>query len=265
MQPTLLPVVCTYRPRPAHALRAHPAHLHTPPPLPRSWFLVLPAAVGFAAVLLLLLYSACLIETVDDEVLLGLLTTLPTMAIYVLWPRILWPCTYYGCACCRRCSASSGAASGSTRHRYRASPAISPTISRRTAPSRIRSRKRWCVAPRRPAPQPRRSHARHPPPSHTGGLPQDHRRRGARGAGTAAACAGLQPARHASWDPFIHICIHTCISRAGGAQAGNQPDRQQAVRLRHGCRARARLRHCLPQGLQALVTGESTQSLASNE
>ena len=63
--------------RPSHALRTRCA----PAPLPlaprRSWFLVLPAAVGFAAVLLGLLYSACLIETVDDEAPLRLLTTLP--------------------------------------------------------------------------------------------------------------------------------------------------------------------------------------------
>ena len=38
---------------------------------------MLPAAVGFAAVLLGLLYSVCLIETVDDEAPLRLLTTLP--------------------------------------------------------------------------------------------------------------------------------------------------------------------------------------------
>ena len=48
---------------------------------------MLPAVVGFAAVLLLLLYSACLVETVDDEALLGLLTILPTY--YPLWRYIL--------------------------------------------------------------------------------------------------------------------------------------------------------------------------------
>ena len=87
----VLPIVCAYRTRPAQALHTQctpctrpPSH---PPTPPRSWFLVLPAVVGFAAVLLLLLYSACLVETVDDEALLGLLTILPTY--YPLWRYIL--------------------------------------------------------------------------------------------------------------------------------------------------------------------------------
>ena len=162
---------------------------------------MLPAAVGFAAVLLLLLYSACLVETVDDEAILGLLTILPTYYphtahygdIYFLWPCILWPYTYYAYAYCRRCSASSGAASGSTRRRYRTSRAISQTSSKPTAPSRIRSIKRWRAAPRRPAPQPRRpapqprrSHARHPPPSHQSTAPQVAYRKTTEGAGHVA-------------------------------------------------------------------------------
>ena len=38
---------------------------------------MLPAAVGFGVLLVVLLYTACLIETVDDEAPLRLLTTLP--------------------------------------------------------------------------------------------------------------------------------------------------------------------------------------------
>ena len=111
-------IVCAYRTHPAQGLHTQcPPCTHTgrtlgtctrppfhPPTPPRSWFLVLPAAVGFAAVLLLLLYSACLVETVDDEAILGLLTILPTycplwryilslavhtMAIYLLCLRLL--------------------------------------------------------------------------------------------------------------------------------------------------------------------------------
>jgi hypothetical protein len=39
--------------------------------LGRAWFLVLPAAIGFLVVLLLLIYSGCLVETVDDEALVA--------------------------------------------------------------------------------------------------------------------------------------------------------------------------------------------------
>ena len=84
---------------------------------------MLPAAVGFGVLLVVLLYSACLIETVDDEAPLRLCTTLPahhSLTAHHSLPRLPHPTrfhnlpqgryTHYGYAHCRRCSASSGAA-----------------------------------------------------------------------------------------------------------------------------------------------------------
>ena len=92
---------------------------------------------------------------------------------------------------------------------YRAlSDQIDKALARRPAPPRA------AAAPPRAAaaPQPRSAPSTLTPVYRpTGGLPQDHRRRGARGAGTAAACTELQPARHVSWVQ-THPCIHIYIS-----------------------------------------------------
>ena len=188
---------------------------------------MLPAAVGFAAVLLLLLYSACLVETVDDEAILGLLTILPTycplwryilslavhtMAIYLLCLRLLQALlglVRRGIGVDEAQIQDLASNLADQLEAYRAlSDQIDKALARRPAPPRA------AAAPPRAAaaPQPRSAPSTLTPVYRpTGGLPQDHRRRGARGAGTAAACTELQPARHVSWVQ-THPCIHIYIS-----------------------------------------------------